>query len=218
MTPAQTKPYHHGDLRRALLDASLKVLFESGAHALTLRAVARRAGVSHTAPYRHFADKDELLAAVTEEGFVELKKRMLDAASGADNSIEALERSGVAYVKLAIEHPAHCSVMFSPLGPELRQRGEQGLSPQYVNTFNACEAAFGTLIELVAAAQRDGYIRDGDTHEFAVMAWSQVHGIANLAIAQLLTEPDRTTWTPEQTLAFAEHAVKNLSRGFAPSA
>src|SRR5215467_12607566 len=71
--------YHHGDLRAALIRAGLAILAEEGVQALTLRAAARRAGVSHNAPYRHFADKEALLAAIAEEGFIDLAARVEEA-------------------------------------------------------------------------------------------------------------------------------------------
>ena len=212
------KPYHHGDLRRALLDASIEVLTESGAQALTLREVARRAGVSHAAPYRHFADKDELLAGVAEEGFVALRERMIAAASAASTSIEALEQSGVAYVRLALEHPAHCSVMFGRVATELKRKRQAADNARLEASVDAGHAALAGLVQLIEAAQRDGYIRRGDPKEFAHIAWSTVHGIALLAIAKMFEDDRQTPWDQTATLAFTERAVKTLSRGFAPDA
>ncbi|MDQ3996358.1 MAG: TetR/AcrR family transcriptional regulator, partial [Gemmatimonadota bacterium] len=76
---ARKRAYHHGDLRRALVDAAIPLLRDGGPEALTLRAVARAAGVSQTAPYRHFADRAELVAAVAESGFRRLHARLVDA-------------------------------------------------------------------------------------------------------------------------------------------
>ena len=213
---ADDKPYHHGDLRRALLDASLELLAESGPQALTLREVARRAGVSHAAPYRHFADKDELVAAVAEEGFATLRERMLAAAAVARTSIEALERSGVAYVRLALEHPAHCAVMFGRVASDLKQRRVETGSARLGASLDAGHAAYDGLVQLVVAAQRDGFIRAGDPEEYAHIAWATVHGIATLAMARMFEDDDERPWPDELVLAFTERAVANLSRGFAP--
>lgn len=218
MSAPADKPYHHGDLRRALLDASVELLAEGGPPALTLREVARRAGVSHTAPYRHFADKDELIAAVAEEGFVTLRERMMAAAHAAKTSIEALERSGVAYVRLALERPAHCSVMFSRVAAELREKRIATGSERLGASVDAGHAAYDGLVQLIVAAQRDGYIRAGDPQDYAYIAWATVHGIATLAIARMCEHDDDRPWTDEETLAFAQRAVENLSRGFAREA
>jgi AcrR family transcriptional regulator len=208
------KPYHHGDLRRALLDASIAILEERGEEALTLRGAAARAGVSHTAPYRHFTDKQDLLAAIAEEGFVALQKAMHEAAAHATSAIDAVERCGVAYVALALDHPAHCGVMFSCSASELRRSADA--SPQVQASESAGQAAFDGLVELVAAAQREGSIRAGDSRDFAHVAWSLVHGIAQLARMKMLEEEDKRAWDRSETLAFTARAVGTLTRGFAP--
>lgn len=209
------KPYHHGDLRRALLDASIAILEKSGPEALTLRAAARKAGVSHTAPYRHFADKNDLLAAIAEEGFLALQKAMHAAAAKGRNAIDALERSGVAYVALALEHPAHCSVMFARDAADLRRSA--AASAQVIASHTAGHAAFAGLVQLIEQAQRDGYIRKGDPNEFAYVAWSTVHGIATLAMTRMLDGEDERPWDVATTLAFTKRALETLSRGFAPA-
>src|ERR1700687_957438 len=106
------RPYHHGNLKQALLAAAVKVLGKKGPRAFTLREVARQAKVSHTAPYRHFRDKDELLAAVAAQGFDRLADAMIAAATPARNALEALELSGRGYVQFALDWPEHFSAMF----------------------------------------------------------------------------------------------------------
>ena len=114
-TSSQPKPrYHHGDLRRALIDASLALIAEEGFSALTLREVARRAGVTHAAPYRHFADKEALLAAVAEEGFRAMASDMRERMDKETSPTERLLACGVAYVLFAVRHPSHFRVMFGP--------------------------------------------------------------------------------------------------------
>src|SRR5271167_2957670 len=103
MRPKQSKTrkppaYHHGDLRRSLIDAGLALVTEEQDWTFSLREVARRAGVSHNAPYNHFADKRELLAAVAATGFAQLGERILAAISGIENAQTALERGALAYV------------------------------------------------------------------------------------------------------------------------
>ncbi len=105
--------YHHGDLRRALIDAALALMTEEQDWTFSLREVARRAGVSHNAPYNHFADKRELLAALAVLGLEAIRARMLDSILGIDAPDAALIRIGMVYVKFGLENPAHYRLMFS---------------------------------------------------------------------------------------------------------
>src|SRR3954471_12688810 len=104
--PARSRPYHHGDLRRAVLAAAAEAIEESGPAALSLRDLARRADVSHAAPAHHFGDKAGLLTALAVEGFTLL--------AGALQEMDSFLEMGVGYVGFAVEHPAHFAVMFRP--------------------------------------------------------------------------------------------------------
>jgi AcrR family transcriptional regulator len=162
--------YHHGDLRRALLDAALGVLSGEGASALTLREVARRAGVTHAAPYRHFADKQALLSAVAEEGFRMLTAEMLErSAPLVGNPVGALQAIGVAYVRFATSQRAHFQVMFSKDIDWAREPCE------LEETADRC---FSVLISAVQACQTVGAIRSGDPLIPALCSWSMVHGLS----------------------------------------
>lgn len=197
------RTYHHGDLRRALLDAALAILAEpGGSAALTLRAVARRAGVTHAAPYRHFTGVDQLLSAVAEEGFRQLTEALEAAAEGVpDDRLQRHAAIGVAYVDFAVSHPAHYLVMF---GPEL-DKGHAGLT-------EAGAAAFGVLVSSVARAQASGAMRAGPPMELALASWSIVHGLASLLIDQRLTP----TGLGAEPAALAETITRVLSEGLAP--
>ena len=164
--------YHHGDLRRALLDAALEVLSREGAAALTLREVARRAGVTHAAPYRHFTDKQALLATVAEEGFRMLASRMSEVwAKREGDPVRGLQAIGVAYAQFATGQRAHFQVMF---GKDIDWTREHcGLE----ETADSC---FGVLISAVQACQGVGAIRAGDPLIPALCAWSMVHGLSEL--------------------------------------
>src|SRR5260221_12784058 len=108
------KAYHHGDLRNALIQAGLELLSEGGAQELDLRKVARRAGVSHAAPYRHFADKQALIAAINEEGFYWLTERIQATLRVVPaEPFEQLLGVALAYVRFAQEHPCFMSELFS---------------------------------------------------------------------------------------------------------
>src|SRR6185312_6279926 len=109
---AQARPYHHGDLSRALVEAARRVLEYEGPAGLSLRAVAREAGVSPAAPYHHFKDKDELLLAVGKGGFQQLKLALADAARAAPSAEDKLPSIGLAYVEFAQAHPATYRVMY----------------------------------------------------------------------------------------------------------
>src|SRR6476659_10530206 len=107
----QERPYHHGDLRRAIVEAALGILRETQSLEFSLRELARRAGVSHNAPYKHFADKRELLAAVSAAGFEMLTKRMARAIAGRGNARDQLFAMLRAYIDPGVDNPALYSLM-----------------------------------------------------------------------------------------------------------
>jgi AcrR family transcriptional regulator len=170
----RNRPYHHGDLRAALIQAGLAILAEEGVQALTLRAAARRAGVSHNAPYRHFADKEALLAAIAEEGFDELANRLEEARARTRPSAQAqLAETGWTYVQFALTHPDHLRVMFGSLISD----------PQAYPSLRAAGArAFNLLIEILRAGQDSGTVIAGNPRQLAFSAWAMVHGLALLLI------------------------------------
>ena len=96
------KPYHHGHLEETLLETAIQLIGEVGPAGFTLREVARRAGVSHNAPYRHFADREKLLAAVAAQGFRELTQAMRDATQGQAEPLDRLKVAGLAYIEFAL--------------------------------------------------------------------------------------------------------------------
>jgi AcrR family transcriptional regulator len=163
-------------LREALLQAAIQLIAEVGPAGFTLREVARRAGVSHNAPYRHFADREELLAAVAVEGFRELDEAMLNAVKHQRSSVARLKRAGLAYVEFALRRPEHFTVMFDAAVSEQK-------TP---DSAQVAEQAFGTLLGLVKRCQDERRLPCGDVHQFALLAWSMVHGVAKLAIAKRL--------------------------------
>ena len=106
------RPYHHGNLRQALLDEALATIHTEGVAALTLRAIGARVGVSRTALYRHFADKRALLTAVATEGFRALRRQLVTAREEGGVGEAAFRAMGVAYIRFAVGSPAHYRVMF----------------------------------------------------------------------------------------------------------
>ena len=168
----EERPYHHGNLKQVLLDAAVQLIAETGPRGFTLREVSRRAGVSHNAPYRHFRDKDELLAAVATEGFGRLMHAMQRAAPRA-RPIDRLRGAGLAYVDFALRWPQHFAAMFDAPWD----------AKAYPECATAAERCFGTLLGLVRDAQAAGQLPPGGPEAFAYQAWSTVHGISKLANA-----------------------------------
>jgi len=164
--------YHHGDLRRALVQAALALVHEAGPSGITLREAARRAGVTHAAPYRHFADKESLLAAVAEEGFVQLRGEM-ERALALRSGLEAMEAIGLSYVRFALEHPSHFRVMF---GAEL---GDKRRHPSLIE---ADQAVFDVLRVAIEGAQQCGALPLGDSASMGMVAWSMLHGVAAMVV------------------------------------
>jgi AcrR family transcriptional regulator len=165
-TPA-ARPYHHGALHDALLDAAESWLDEHGGRAPTLRELAKAAGVSHAAPYHHFASLDDLLAGVAERGFGQLADAMSAAAAGGRSAREGLLDIAEAYVRAALAHPARFRLMF---GPTLARKSEHaGLKA-------AAERAFDVLVGAARAHDPERAV------ELALAGWSLSHGVANLAI------------------------------------
>jgi len=192
------RPYHHGHLREVLLQAALQTIAEVGPAAFTLREVARRAKVSHNAPYRHFPDKDALLAAVAAQGFRELTQAMLDAGRKHVKALDKLKHSGLAYVEFATRRPEHFTVMFDAPVCDTKD-------PEYTQ---ASEEAFHTLVTYVKNCQDEGALPNGSTLERALYAWSLVHGVSKLAVAGRF--PFRTR---AEMLTFAEFAIEQSVGG-----
>lgn len=175
--------YHHGDLRRALLEEALRTIQAQGVDALTLRAVGERLGVSRTALYRHFSDKPALLAAVGREGFRLLRLTLTGAWEQNGRGRDGFEAMGFAYVRFAVEHPAHYRVMFGGF-IQACEKDE---------TFvEEATAAFQVLVDSLVELQRAGLVRADDPLLQARMIWSLVHGIAMLVIdGQLRGQDER---------------------------
>jgi AcrR family transcriptional regulator len=203
----QPKPYHHGNLRAALLKAALRLISEVGPTAFTLREVARRAGVSHNAPYRHFRDREELMAAVSTEGYGELTRTMQEAVEQESNSLARLQQAGLAYVKFALRRPEHFTVMFDAPASKPSEKlcfNPSKMKIKYPEAAEAAEQSFRTLMALVEACQREGVLPAGDAKQLALLAWSMVHGIAKLAITGRFPFSSQ-----KEILKFAEYVIAN---------
>jgi AcrR family transcriptional regulator len=165
---ADPKPYHHGDLRRALLKAAVTILEREGPSALSLRAVAREAGVSPAAPYHHFKDKSELLNAVALEGFARLKAALVEAFAAASKS-EVRSALGVAYVEFSRANPALYRVMW-----DCARNGEK--MPEDHKDDSAFDLVKETLREAAG-----GEISELDLELTAIASWCAAHGLAEIS-------------------------------------
>ena len=173
------RPYHHGNLRRALLDEALSMIRTDGVGGLTLREIGARVGVSRTALYRHFADKSALLTAVAAEGFRTLRQQLVGAWEDGGRDEQAFRAMGVAYVRFAVANSAHYRVMFSSAVDPREQDPELAADAQ---------GAFQALVDAIVALQGDGVVRDDDATLMATYVWSLVHGMAMLGIDGKLRE------------------------------
>jgi AcrR family transcriptional regulator len=160
-------------LRDNLVDAAVALIARKGPQGFSLREVARRARVSEAAPYWHFADREALLAAVAERGFVELAKRMMEIWSRPAEPVERFRALGVGYVRFALAHPSHLRVMF---GAEVPDKAAHPALEE------AGRRTFGMLVEAISECQAAGQVRGGDVQELAVAAWAIVHGLAALLV------------------------------------
>jgi len=178
-TPAEKRPYHHRDLRQALIRSALEILADSGVAGLSLRAAARRARVSAMAPYRHFEDKEALLAAVAEYGFRELAARLTAAAATAADPRAELAALGVAYVLFARDRPSLFKLMF---GPTIENKSAH---PALDDAGCTC---FNALRQAVEAARF--FEGDSDAGDVPLACWSLVHGLSALIVDGRLAEYD----------------------------
>jgi len=166
------KPYHHGDLKNALIRAGAEVLVQEGVAGLTLRRVARRAGVSHSAPYAHFADKEALVAAISTEGLRALRQRIEEAVRSRDGDPgRQLQEAAWATVEFGLEQPDLYQVTFSSVIASEKDH------PDYVDM---AHGSFGALVELVRRGQAAGVVEPGPAEEVAVGFWSVTHGLVSL--------------------------------------
>lgn len=185
------RPYHHGDLRRALIDAALALVAEEQDWEFSLREVARRADVSHNAPYNHFSDKTDLLSAVAAVGFERLRDVMLAAVAGSDAADTALIKGGRAYVRVGTRNPALYRLMF---GPALAD-SPSGEQPPLAR--EAGMQARGVLEDIIRRGAQSGVFAVSpdskqDITVAALSAWSMVHGLTMLIIDRL-AGPNRPT-------------------------
>ena len=206
--PETTRPYHHGHLRRALLDAALQLLTEQDLAGLSLRQVARRAGVSEAAPYHHFASKAALVEALVAETLQQLAQALREATQGTEGTpLDRLVAVGVAYVRFAMEHHASFQILYRP---ELRRLSHprpsaDGMTRSPID--QAGMAAYQVLLDAIVACQQAGVVVPGDPLPLALTAWATVHGLAQL----LLDGVVGAEILPQGTLLVASHLAQMVT-------
>jgi AcrR family transcriptional regulator len=205
VTRKKADSYQHGDLRHALIQAGHKLLSEGSRDALTLRAAAQLAGVSHAAPYRHFKDKDALLAAIAAEGFRLLTRHMREEIDrlGVGSTLRArLRAAGVGYVLFGTANPSYLRLIFD---------GCYGIEDAELTA--AGTEAYGVLRGLIDEGLRDHHLRPGSPDELALAAWSMCHGLSMLIIGGQV--PADQVPRPQQVRALAETLADCLETGLA---
>lgn len=172
-----TRPYHHGDLRQTVLDTAMGMLQEERGWQFTLREVARRAGVSHSAPYKHFPDKASLLSEMALLGFDRLREAVLKAKAQQSKSLrDEFFAVAQAYIRFGTTNPALYQLMFSG---DFEKATDVHLNDRAL-------AAFGVLTELLERGQADGILRKRHVRGQATACWAQLHGMTMLSINGLL--------------------------------
>jgi AcrR family transcriptional regulator len=189
------------DLRELVLRASVELIDEQGLEALSMREVARRANVSHQAPYHHFADREAILAAICERGFEMLTERIKSARASADGAFDQLEAASVAYVEFACEHSAYFRVMFRP---ELVHK------ENYPKLMETADCAYQQVPHMLAACMKEGLRVDPDEQSMALALWSMVHGCACLLIDGPLEKKVEGTLDRKQVIAGVSRAFRAL--------
>lgn len=177
MPIAADRPYHHGDLRRAVIDTAMAMLHENRGWQFTLREISRRAGVSHAAPYKHFADKASLLTEMAHIGFDRLREALIpDEAKPTGTLRDAFFGMARAYIGFATTNPGLYRLMFSA------DAGKPADVHLDVRALAACEP----LIELLERGQAEGSLRQRGVRGQMAACWGQMHGLALLTLDGIL--------------------------------
>jgi len=182
--PSETKKYHHGDLKQALLDETARILREEGEAGLSLRRLASNLGVSRTAPYNHFESKEALMSAVAEEGFRRYREAMRTARRKHKDSsrYEMTQAMVSAYLNFALQNPEYYDLMYG------KKSWGTGSTPKSLTA--AARGTMRTDIERLQRAQEKGLIsKDLDVVEFSRVFWGTLHGICRLSLDGVYSDP-----------------------------
>jgi AcrR family transcriptional regulator len=189
------RPYHHGNLRTALLAQAEQIVRERGVQELSLRELARAVGVSHGAPRRHFDDRQALLDALAENGFARLGAELLEAADRAGDEFQArLHATASAYVRFATRDAALLALMFA---------SKHGAQSEALH--EAAERAFAVMLELIEQGQAGGALEPGPSERVGLVLFATIQGIAALLSAGIVA--------PEQLEELLADAITHFLRG-----
>jgi AcrR family transcriptional regulator len=192
---AKKNTYHHGDLKNALIKAGTEVLAQNGVGGLSLRKVAKKAGVSHTAPYAHFADKQALIAAISTEGFRQLYEQVVAVTGRYKNDpAQQLLETAWTYVQFAMNDPDQFKIMFSSV---LEKEKE------YPDFVEMSQKTFQQVVAVVAHCQEAGVLQDGPGALTAVTTWSAVHGLIALLLEGQIPHTVLEQFSLRQMLIFS---------------
>lgn len=180
MTNEPKRPYHHGDLRQAVIDTAMEMLNEDGGAQFTLRELARRAGVSHAAPYKHFEDKSALLIEIALIGFDRLAAALAQSQSASSNSLRGFRIASRAYLDFGMQNPNLYRLMF---GPELARMAD-------VHFDRRALRGLEIVGEMLERGQAAGAFRKRPVRGQAAACWAQLHGLTMLSLDGLLV-PDK---------------------------
>jgi AcrR family transcriptional regulator len=189
------KPYHHGNLKAVLGRAALQLIGEIGLGAFTLREAARRAGVSHNAPYRHFKKKEDVFAALATEGFHQLNERVKTALASESAPVARLKLAARTYLHFAFENPARFHVMF-------HATFDRRIYPDYIAAYSDSLALLTHLIEACGTLSTEAAETGGE------IVWANVHGIAELGLSGRLSHATAPKLEP-----LVDTAIDALLRG-----
>jgi AcrR family transcriptional regulator len=189
------RPYHHGNLRSALLDAAERTVRERGVGELSLRELARDVGVSHGAPRRHFPDRQALLDALAQNGFGRLRTELRTAVDDAGDEFEArLHATAAAYIRFATADPALLELMFAVKHRE----GAEALQ-------EAAENTFAVMMEVVVQGQSESRLDPGDPERVGLVLFATIQGIAALLTGGMVA--------PEQLDELLSDSIAHFLRG-----
>ena len=196
MDPKAQGKYHHGDLRRALIESAIGAIDEVGPHKFSLRALAHDLNVSHAAAYRHFRNKDDLLVAVAIEGLKRLAAELVKAAEGSEQPAATLQQGALAYMRFGLDNPGLYQVMFSGI----TQRNETSRA--------AADGVMAMTAQLFVRAQQAGSVLEDDPYQQARAAWAMLHGLIDLEQRKQFGERER-----EEVMSHAEAILLAFLKG-----